>query len=100
MEKKKKKTKSSHGPNLNHCLMTYVGESEQMTLRGEIGNGWRGDASSNTALLLRQRFTKEGKPQGDVRASKSGSRNLGAVSIFLVPGWSPSLKEDVLQTIL
>ena len=52
-----------------------------MTLRGEIGNGWRGEASSNTALLLRQRFTKESNPQGGMRASKSGSRNQGLVSM-------------------
>lgn len=60
--------------------MTYPGGSEQMTLQGEMGNGCRGDAPSNTALLLRQRFVKEDDPQGGLWASKSSSRNLGPLS--------------------
>ena len=66
-----------------------------MTLCGRVGNGWRGDAYSNTALLLRQRCTKEGNPQGGMRASKSGSRNQGPVST-----WGPRMESQVQRRIL
>ena len=48
-----------------------------MTLRGEMGNGWKGDAPSNTALLWRQRFVEEDKASGWFVGFKKQQRKPG-----------------------